>query len=95
MLSEKNFGVIADMQRLLQVKARTGGRNTDLFGKMNCHVEIDPRRYFFGCSGPALVNDCTIDIQYGPGEFPISWTDAELAIFTDEQFCAEVFQYAD
>lgn len=95
MMSEKHFSVIADMQRLLRMKASTRGRNTDLFGAMNCHIEVDPRRYFFGRSGSALVNDCALSIGYLPGEFTSSWTDAELAIFTDEQFCSEVFQYAD
>lgn len=94
MFSERTFGLVEDVARLVSVKSRTAGRNTDLFEKMNFHAQLDPRQVAFPESGPALVNDITIPTQ-NAGDFPISVNDAEFAVFTDEQFSREIFQYVD
>jgi len=88
--SERTFGVGADMRRILKMKAKTRGRNTDLFGEKNFHIELDPRKIMYGASGPALVNDRPITVE-GSDEFPISCNDSELAIFTEEGFDQEIY----
>jgi hypothetical protein len=94
MHSARTFGLVEDMGRVLDVKEKTRGRNTDQFGDMNLHTELDPRRKIFATSGPALVHEAVMTTQ-SPDDFPISVTDSELAIFTNEQFSQEVFRYAD
>lgn len=90
--SDKTFGISNDMHRILRMKAATRGRNTDLFGTMNFHVQLDPRGQIFKMRGPALINDKYLQCDSSE-VIPISTNDGDLAIFTNEQYAQEVFQY--
>lgn len=94
MCSERTFGLVEDLARLVNVKGKTRGQNTDLFGEMNFHAQLDPRHVAFAEGGPALVNDVTMSTN-NADDFAISINDAELAIFTNEQFSQEIFQYME
>jgi len=95
MFCSRTFGIVQDMERLLQMKEKTRGRNTDLFGAMNFHIELDPRRQMFGKSGPALVNEKYVQCKGDGDHYPVSITDAELAVFTDEGFATERFNFGE
>jgi len=57
------YNTEADMVRLLKIKGRTGGMNTDLLGASNCHVTgfpvgvPEPRRWVI------IAEDNTIDVE--------------------------------
>lgn len=93
MFSERTHGLVEDMVRVLRIKSKTRGRNTDLFAEKNFHVSFDPRNVE-GVNGPALIND-NLTISSDADEFPIARTDIELAIFTDEQFAKLVFSFVE
>lgn len=83
--SQRSFGVAPDMARIIEMKTKTNGRNTDLFGSMNLHIKLDPRKRFFERTGPALLNDRSLQ-GIADNEIPISAVDSDFAIFTDEGF---------
>ncbi len=87
MTSQRCFVIIRDMERVLQMKARTKGRNTDLFGTMNFHVILDPA-YCYGGWGCSIVNDRYLEGKDN-GRFKISANDSHLALFTNEGFAQE------
>lgn len=85
MHSQRSFGVAPDMARIIDMKAKTNGRSTDLFGSLNIHIQVDPRKRYFEKSGPALVNDLLLE-GMAEDEIPISAIDSDFAIFTDEGY---------
>ncbi|MCE9604342.1 MAG: hypothetical protein K8U03_05490, partial [Planctomycetia bacterium] len=81
----RTFGVVADMGRIIEMKAKTNGHNTDLFGAKNMHIQLDPRKRFFENSGPALINDRLLE-GGAEDDIPIAAVDSDFAIFTNEGF---------
>ena len=81
------------MIRILQMKARTKGRNTELFDEKNFHIQLDPRHKFFRLSGAALIKDAIVPCDDASMELPISTNDLDLALFTNERHVSELFQY--
>lgn len=86
MQSRISFGVPADYQRVIRMKVSARGKNTDLFGDFNFHIQIDPLKNHFKSAGAAFVRDKHLNFETAL-DIPIAVTDAELALFTHERFC--------
>ncbi len=84
-LSQLTFGAEKEMSRLLTVKGKTRGLNTDRLGGRNCHLWLapldipEPLRH---CS--AIVHDRRVKLNHSLAEIPLF--DANQAIFTGERF---------
>ncbi len=84
-LTQTIFGAEQEMTRLLDIKAKTKGLNTDKLDGRNCHIwlaPLDVTRKLRGCA--AIVQDNRLELKSSTVEIPI--LDVNQAIYCGERF---------
>lgn len=84
-LTQTTFGAEQEMARLLGIKAKTGGLNTDKLDGRNCHIwlaPLDVSRKLRACA--AIVQDKRLELKSSTIAIPI--LDVNQAIFCGERF---------